>query len=74
MKFSILVPVYNVEKYLPECFASILSQKFTDFEIICIDDCSTDKSWDFLQEYAAKDKRIRIFKQEKNVFTILQKI
>ena len=63
---SVIVPVYNVEKYLPECFASILSQKFTDFEIICIDDCSTDKSWDLLQEYAAKDKRIRIFKQEKN--------
>ncbi len=66
IRFSIIIPVYNVEKYLDECLQSILSQKFGNFEIICIDDCSTDNSWNILEKYAEKDKRIRIFKQEKN--------
>jgi len=66
IRFSIIIPVYNVEKYLDECFESVLSQKFGNFEIICVDDCSTDNSWNILEKYAEKDKRIRIFKQEKN--------
>ncbi len=66
IRFSIIIPVYNVEKYLDKCLESILSQEFGNFEIICVDDCSTDNSWNMLEKYAEKDKRIRIFQQEKN--------
>ena len=49
-KISVIIPVYNVEKYLRECLDSILAQTFHDFEIICVDDGSTDKSLEILQE------------------------
>lgn len=57
---SILVPVYNVEKYLKPCLDSILAQTFTDFEVICMDDGSTDRSGKILDEYALRDERIRV--------------
>lgn len=60
MKFSIIVPVYNVERYLPECLDSILRQGFSDFEVICIDDGSTDGSPGTLEMYAHRDPRIRV--------------
>lgn len=59
-EISILVPVYNVEKYLGACLDSILNQTFTDFEIICMDDGSTDRSGQILDEYALKDRRIKV--------------
>ena len=59
-KVSIIVPVYNVEKYLPQCLDSILKQTFTDFECICVNDGSPDNSLAILQEYAKKDDRIKI--------------
>lgn len=59
-EISILVPVYNVEKYLVTCLDSILAQTFTDFEVICMDDGSTDRSGDILDTYALKDERIRV--------------
>lgn len=59
-KISIIVPVYNVEKYLYYCIESILSQPFTDFELILIDDGSTDRSGQICEEYAIRDKRIRV--------------
>ena len=58
--FTIGIPVYNTEKWLGECLNSILSQNFTDFEIICVDDGSSDKSLDILHTYAAKDDRIKV--------------
>lgn len=58
-KISVIVPVYNVEQYLPRCIDSILSQTFTDFELLLIDDGSTDKSGMICDEYAKKDNRIR---------------
>ena len=61
---SVIVPVYNVQKYLPMCLNSILAQTFKDFEVICVDDGSTDNSLTILQEYAAKDKRIKVIHQE----------
>lgn len=57
-KVSVIVPVYNVEKYLTECIDSILSQTMTDIEIICVNDGSKDKSLEILNEYAVKDKRV----------------
>lgn len=59
-----IVPVYNVEKYLRRCIDSILSQTFSDFELLLIDDGSKDKSGDICDEYAAKDARIRVFHKD----------
>lgn len=57
---SIIIPVYNIEKYIGECLESLLVQTFTDFEIICVNDGSQDHSLDILNEYSAKDSRIKI--------------
>ena len=61
---SVLVPVYNVEKYLPACLDSILAQTLYQIEIICVNDGSTDSSLSILQEYEKKDSRIRVLSQE----------
>lgn len=61
--FSIIVPVYNVEKYLAECVQSVLSQEFDDYEIILIDDGSTDKSGVCCDEYARKSDKIKVIHQ-----------
>lgn len=63
-KVSIILPVYNVEKYLPKCLDSICNQTFNDFEIICINDGSTDSSLNILKFYSKKDNRIKIINQE----------
>lgn len=63
-KISIIVPVYNVEQYLPRCIDSILNQSFADFELLLIDDGSKDKSGAICDEYTAKDSRIRVFHKE----------
>lgn len=63
IKISIIIPTYNVEKYLRECLDSILAQTFQDFEIICVDDGSTDRTLDILQEYKRKDDRFVILQQ-----------
>ena len=63
-KISVIVPVYNVEKYLHRCVDSILSQTFTDFEVLLIDDGSKDKSGVICDEYAQKDKRVRVFHKQ----------
>ena len=62
-KFSIIIPVYNVEPYLRECLDSVLAQTFTDWETICVDDGSTDNSGAILDEYAAKDSRFKVIHQ-----------
>jgi len=64
---SIILPVYNVEKYLHVCINSILKQSYNDFEIICIDDYSTDSSVEILEYFAQKDSRIKIIKNKKNI-------
>lgn len=60
-KISIVVPVYNVEKYLKHCLDSLLGQTFTDYELILVDDGSTDSSGDICEEYKKQDGRIRVF-------------
>ena len=60
MIFSVVIPVYNVKDYLPKCIDSVLAQDFEDYEVILIDDGSTDKSPEILSRYADRDPRIRI--------------
>ena len=59
-KVSVIIPVYNVEKYLRQCLDSVVNQTLKDIEIICVDDGSTDYSSSILNEYAAKDNRIQV--------------
>lgn len=61
---SVIVPVYNVEKYLLQCVDAILAQTFTDFELILVDDGSTDNSSVLCNAYAEKDKRVRVLHKE----------
>lgn len=63
-KISVIVPVYNTEKYLRRCIDSILAQTFTDFELLLINDGSRDSSGAICDEYAAKDSRVRVFHKE----------
>ncbi|MDR2602932.1 MAG: glycosyltransferase [Spirochaetaceae bacterium] len=65
-KASILVPVYNVEKYLERCIESILSQTFIEFECILVDDCSPDNSPALCDAYAQKDMRIKVIHKKQN--------
>lgn len=62
--FSIVVPVYNVEKYIDPCIDSLLNQSFSDFEVILIDDGSTDSSLDILNKRADLDARLKVFTQK----------
>ena len=64
MRFSIIIPVFNVKQYLRDCLDSVLVQTFGDWEVLCIDDGSTDGSADILREYAAKDSRIKVIAQK----------
>lgn len=63
-RISVIVPVYNTEQYLTRCIDSILSQSFTDFELLLIDDGSTDGSENICDIYAEKDSRVRVFHKE----------
>lgn len=64
MKFSVIVPIYNVEQYLPFCIESVLNQSFKDFELILVNDGSTDNSLSVCKKYADKDSRIVVVDQE----------
>lgn len=65
MKVSIIIPVYNSEKYLKQCVDSILRQEFQDFEVILVDDESKDSSPLICDEYARKDDRVRVIHKKK---------
>ena len=73
-KVSVIVPVYNVEKYLHRCIDSILAQSFTDFELLLVNDGSKDKSGEICDEYAAKDSRVRVFHKENGGVTSARKL
>lgn len=61
---SVIVPIYNVEKYLPTCLDSLLAQTYPNFELICVNDDSPDGSQAILEQYAQKDSRVRVFRKE----------
>lgn len=64
---SVLVAVYNASRYLSQCLDSLLSQTLRDIEVICIDDASTDNSYEILSSYASRDNRIRLLRNETNI-------
>ena len=63
-KVSIIIPVYNVEAYLPACLDAILAQTFGEWEAVCVNDGSTDTSEKILKKYAQKDPRIKVISQQ----------
>ena len=66
IKISVIIPVYNAEEHLAEALDSVLNQTFTDFEVICIDDCSTDNSLTILEGYARSDERVKVYYNKEN--------
>jgi len=64
---SIIIPVYNRENFVKDAIDSAINQKYKNIEIIIGDNCSTDNTWEVLQEYAQKDKRIHIFQNQENI-------
>ena len=66
-KVSVIIPVYNAEKYLRQCLDSVVNQTLREIEIICVDDGSTDGSLAILQEYAANDARVKVLQNDTNL-------
>lgn len=64
MKLSVIIPIYNSEQHLKRCLDSVMAQRFTDFELLLIDDGSTDSSFEICQSYAQNDNRIRIIQKQ----------
>lgn len=64
IKVSVIIPVYNVEKYLRQCMDSVLNQTLKEIEIICVNDGATDGSAEILEEYAKKDSRVQVIVQK----------
>lgn len=60
-KISVIIPVYNTEEYLQQCLDSVLNQTLSDIEVICVDDCSKDRSYEILQNYRDSDTRVKVF-------------
>lgn len=69
---SVIIPVYNVEKYISRCIESLLEQTYEDFEVLLIDDGSTDNSGPMCDEYAEKDQRIKVFHNENVGFGLVR--
>lgn len=65
-KISVLIPTYNVEKFVEKAIRSIMIQTYSDLEIIIVDDCSTDNTFHILQQLAREDSRIKLFRNETN--------
>jgi glycosyltransferase involved in cell wall biosynthesis len=64
MKLSIIIPVYNIEEYLPKCIESILNQEYEDYELLLVNDGSTDQSGCICDDYALKDNKIKVVHQQ----------
>jgi len=64
---SVIIPIYNAEKFLKKTIVSVLEQTYQNFEIICINDCSTDKSLEIIKEFSEIDVRVKVFNLQKNL-------
>lgn len=64
MKISVIIPVYNGEKYIAGCLKSLQAQTFGDFECLCVDNGSTDETARIISDFAAQDKRIKLISTE----------
>ena len=64
LKISVIIPIYNVKKYLGECLESLIQQSVQECEFICVDDGSPDDSYRIVEAYAKRDKRFRLIRQE----------
>ena len=73
-KISIIVPIYNTERYLSRCIDSLLEQSFRDFEVLLIDDGSRDRSGEICDEYTIKDKRVRAFHQKNQGVSVARNV
>lgn len=67
MKLSVIIPVYNIKKYLSGMIESMAKQAYQDMEILCVDDCSTDGCWEILQQWAKDDSRVHLMRHLKNM-------
>lgn len=74
MKVSVVIPVYNKEMRLRACLDSVLAQSFADFEVICVNDGSTDSSSDILKEYGLRDRRIKVISQENTGVSVARNV
>ena len=63
---SVIIPVYDTEPYLPGCLDSVLNQTYANMEVLCVDDCSLDRSYEILQHYQAQDPRVFVFRNHRN--------
>ena len=63
-KISVIVPIYNAEKYLEKCVKSVMDQTLKDIEIICVDDGSTDSSVQLMDQFAKEDSRVKVIHKE----------
>ena len=63
-KISVIIPVYNTERYLPRCLDSVLSNTYDNLEVICINDGSTDNSINILDNYKVSDERVVVINQK----------
>ena len=75
----VLVPAYNAEEYIETTFDSLIRQTYTDWICLCMDDGSTDRTWEIIQKYSHKDKRFKVFTQRnqgvtKTLNTLLKKV
>ena len=70
MKISVIIPIYNAQETISETVSSVLNQTYQDVEVVCIDDCSTDKSVQIIEGFVASNQNIRLIKQEKNAKTV----
>lgn len=70
-KFSVIIPVYNAEKYINQCISSLLNQEYTDYELILVNDCSTDRSLEVCEEFQKKYSNVVIINQLQNKGVLL---
>ena len=66
MKLAVILPAYNAENFIAECLESLLNQTFSDFCILAVNDASTDNTGNILEDYAAKDTRLRVYHLPQN--------